>query len=166
MILNYEKLMTEKNEFEAVDRSNPNNVVGAFIHVLCNYDKNNTTNFFELLQFLMGDFQPLSELTKQSVNDRMFQNEKYSYIGKSYFIGAVPENDYTPNVPYQIEVKSNIYTDENEGYKRLFVKSGGADSDRPITLRLAKDGNYYIWSDSFMGLLTDIRKPESTNVWA
>ena len=34
------------------------------------------------------------------------------------------------------------------------------------TLRLAKDGNYYIWSDSFMGLVSDIRPLESTNPWA
>ena len=29
-----------------------------------------------------------------------------------------------------------------------------------------KDNNYYVWSDSFMGLLSDIRQPESSNPWA
>ena len=60
----------------------------------------------------------------------------------------------------------NPYTDSEEGFKRLLVKSSGADNDRPVTVRLAKDGNYYIWSDTIMGLLTDIRKPESNNPWA
>lgn len=103
---------------------------------------------------------------KQQIKDRMSQNDKSSYIGKSYFIGATPDNDYNPTLPIQLEVTENIYSDENEGYKKLFVKSGGADNERGITVRLAKDGNYYVWSDSFMGLLSDIRKPESTNPWA
>ena len=72
----------------------------------------------------------------------------------------------TPQTPYEVEVIENDYSNETEGYKRLFLKSGGADSPRPITLRLAKDGNYYVWSDSFIGLLADIRQPESSNPWA
>ena len=103
---------------------------------------------------------------KQNIKDRMLQNEKYSYIGKSYFKGSTPENDYTPSSPYEIEITETPYTDVEEGYKKLFVKSGGADSLRGITLRLAKDGNYYVWSDSFMGLLSDVRPLESTNPWA
>ena len=138
-------------------------MVGALVHVICNYNKDNTNEFYEMLQYLLGDFQPLSELMKQSIKDRMLQNEKYSYIGKSYFLGAIPENDYNTTSPYQIEITENEYTDQEEGFKRLFLKSGGADSPRPITVRLAKDGNYYIWSDSFMGLLSDIRQVESSN---
>ena len=69
-------------------------------------------------------------------------------------------------MPENIEIKENPYTDVEDGYKRLFITSGGADSDRPITVRLAKDGNYYLWSDSFISALTDIRKPESSNPWA
>lgn len=164
MLLNYERIMTTKEELEKIDRSNPQVVVGALIHVLCNY--NNLDTFYEMLQYLMGEYQEISPMMKQNINDRMSQNNKSTYIGKSYFIGANQNNDYTPSTPYQIEIKENPYTDTEEGYKRLLVKSGGADSDRPITVRLAKDGNYYIWSDSFIGLLTDIRKPESTNPWA
>ena len=89
------------------------------------------------------------------------QNNKYSYIGASYFIGSTPENNYTPQEPLQIEIKENPYMDSQDGYKKLFLKSGGADNERGITLRIAKDGNYYIWSDTFMGLLSDIRKPSS-----
>ena len=63
-------------------------------------------------------------------------------------------------------MKENPYSYENEGYVRLFVKSGGADSDRPVTVRKTKDGNYMLWSDTVMGLLSDIKKPESSNPWA
>lgn len=164
MILYYDKVGTTKEELEKVDRSNPYNVVGAFIQTICSYDEND--KFYDLVQYLVGDYQPLSALMKQQIKDRMSQNDKSSYIGKSYFKGATPDNDYNPTLPIQLEVTENIYSDVEEGYKKLFVKSSGADNERGITVRLAKDGNYYVWSDSFMGLLSDIRKPESTNPWA
>ena len=166
MKISYEKILTSLEEIKRIDRTNPYNVVALFVHTICNYNPKDSEEFYEMLQYLVGEYQPLSELMKQSIKDRMLQNDKYGYIGKSYFIGATPENDYTPSVQYEIEVKENPYTDSEEGYKKLFLKSGGADSERPITLRLAKDGNYYIWSDSFMGLLSDIRPLESTNPWA
>lgn len=164
MILYYDKVGTTKEELEKIDRSNPYNVVGAFIQTICSYD--GSDKFYDLVQYLVGDYQPLSALMKQQIKDRMSQNDKSSYIGKSYFKGATPDNDYNPTLPIQLEVTENIYSDVEEGYKKLFVKSGGADNERGITVRLAKDGNYYVWSDSFMGLLSDIRKPESTNPWA
>ena len=163
MILTYDKKETSLDELKNVDRTNPYNVVGEFIRVITDY---NDSDFYDKIQFLQGDFQPMSGVMKQNIKDRMTQNDKYNFIGNSYFKGATPDNDYTPSNPFQIEVFENPYTDENEGYKKLFVRSGGADSERPITLRLAKDGNYYVWSDSFMGLLSDIRQPESSNPWA
>lgn len=166
MIVKIDKIMSNKKDLELVDRTDPCNVVASLIQVFVNYDLNKLDNFYEMLQYLMGDFQPISEMMKQNIKDRMMQNDKYSFIGKSYFVGATPENDYEVSFPYEIEVIENEYTDDNEGYKRLLVKSGGADSPRPIMLRLAKDGNYYIWSDSFLGLLADIKKIESANPWA
>lgn len=164
-MLEFNKIIDSKEELENYDRTNPHMVVALLVHTMCNYDKDNKDELFDMLQYLMGDFQPLSNLAKQNITDRMMQNEKYTYIGKSYFIGAIPENDYTPNIPLKIEVKENPYTDQEEGFKRLLIKSGGADSDRIVTVRLAKDGNYYVWSDSYMALLADIKKKESSNPW-
>ena len=166
MIVTFNKIFDSKGDLETLDRTNPANVAAALIHVFTNYNLSDNTIFYDMLQFLVGEYQPLSEMMKQNIKDRMTQNNKYPYIGKSYFKGATPENDYTPSVPYEIEVIENDYSNETEGYKRLFLKSGGADSPRPVTLRLAKDGNYYVWSDSFMGLLSDIRGLESSNPWA
>ena len=52
-----------------------------------------------------------------------------------------------------------------KSHLRLLLKSGGTDSQRPVTLRKAKDDNYYVWSDSMIGLLADIRGLESSNPW-
>ena len=166
MIINFDKLYTTKDELIYVDRTNPYNVAALFVNIACSYNPNDDTNFIEMLQYLMGENQPISALMRQQIKDRMTQNDKYPFIGKSYFKGATPNNDYTPSIPYEIEVTENDYSRQEEGYVRLFLKSGGADSPRPITVRLAKDGNYYIWSDSFMGILSDIRPLESSNPWA
>lgn len=165
MEIKFDKILSSKDELEGFDRTNPSNVAALLVHAFCNYNPSNENNCFEMLQYLYGDFQPLSVLMKQNIKDRMMQNDKYNFIGKSYFKGAVPTNDYTPT-EYSIEVMKNEYSETDPGYIRLFLKSGGADSYRPVTLRLAKDGNYYIWSDSCMGLLADIRQPESNNPWA
>ena len=166
MIIKFDKLFTNKEDLLSLDRTNPQNVVAAFVNILTAYDVHNDIIFIEMLQYLVGEYQPISPLTKQEIKDRMLQNDKYSFIGKSYFKGATPENDYKPNDSLEVEVFENDYSKIEDGYLRLLLKSGGADSLRPIVVRLAKDGNYYIWSDSFMGLLADIRKPESTNPWA
>ncbi len=165
MILTVNNITTTKEELEKLDRTDPYNVIGGYIQSITEFDSKNPDIFYEKLQVLEGTYQPLSAIMKQNIKDRMMQNDKYSYIGKSYFKGSTPENDYTPTEPYQIEITENPYTDAEEGYKKLFVQSGGADNPRGITLRLAKDGNYYIWSDSFMGTLADIRPLESTNPW-
>lgn len=166
MILNLKNITTTKEELEKLDRTDPYNVIGGYIQSITDFNPNTPNEFYEKLQVLVGEYQPLSEMMKQNIKDRMTQNDKYSYIGKSYWKGSTPENDYTPEEPYQIEITENPYTDSEDGYKKLFVHSSGADNPRGITLRLAKDGNYYIWSDSFMGTLSDIRPKESTNPWA
>ncbi len=166
MILNYDKIYSSKDEIINLKRDNAFEVVGLVIHSICNYDPKNENICFDMIQELMGEFQPMSNLFKQQIKDRMLQNNKYKFIGKSYFNGSNPNNDYTPSIPLSIEVKENPYSYDNEGYVKLFVKSGGADSERPIVVRKTKDGNYMLWSDTIMGLLSDIRQPESNNPWA
>lgn len=166
MIVKFDKLIDSVSELENFDRTNPYNVVALFVNIIANYNIKDDSIFISELQYLMGEFQPISALMRQNIKDRMMQNNKYEYIGKSYFKGASPSNDYTPNIPYEVEINENKYSHFEDGYIKLFVTSGGADSPRGITLRLAKDNNYYIWSDSFMGLLADIRGLESKNPWA
>ena len=113
----------------------------------------------EMLEFLHGP-KGLSAYEKQFIADRFRDKD---YVPRSYFDGATPANDYTPAEPFTLTVSENPYSYQNEGYAKLFLKSGGADSPREIVLRLAKDGKWYLW-DQF--LLAGIREPESQNPWA
>ena len=113
----------------------------------------------KMLNFLRGP-RPTSGMDINFIRDRFMDKD---YVPRSYFEGAVPENDYTPDKPYKITLSDNPYSYENKGYAKVFVKSGGADSPREIVLREAKDGKWYLW-DQFV--LSDIRQPESANPWA
>ena len=166
MVVTFKELYDSKDDLAKHEFKSEFETVAVLVNIICNYKKESKDSFYEMLQILMGDIQPLSNLLKQEIDDRMNQNEKWKYIGKSYFKGATKENDYTPVVPYEIEVKTNPYSYQNEGYARLLVKSNGADSERPVTVRKTKEGKWLLWSDSILGLLSDIRPPESTNPWA
>ena len=113
----------------------------------------------EMLNFLRGP-RPLSNHDISFLNDRFSDGH---HVPFSYFKGAVPANDYTPDTPFTITVTSGPYSDANEGYKKLYIKSGGADSPREIVLRKLGDGRWMLW-DQF--LLLSIRKPKSDDPWA
>ena len=114
---------------------------------------------YAMLSWLKGP-EDFSTSEKSFLQDRLRGKE---YKVRSFFEGATPENDYTPQQPYTVVVSENPYSYENKGYAKLFVTSGGADSPREILLREAKDGKWYLW-DQF--ILSDIRQPESANPWA
>ena len=86
-----------------------------------------------------------------------------TYVPFSYFKGATPDNDYTATQPFTVTFYTNPYSDANEGYKKLFVDSGGADNAREIVLRMRGDGKWFLWEQF---LLVDIRAPKSSDPWA
>ena len=158
----FEALPTSPEQMKALPQAamaTPFDTAALCVAALCAYAQNKEAAL-EMLNTLRGP-RPLSEFEKQFIRDRFMDGK--DYIARSYFAGAVPENDYTPNMPYTLAVSESPYSYGNEGYAKLYLKSGGADSPREIVLRLAKDGKWYLW-DQF--LLAGIREPESANPWA
>lgn len=114
----------------------------------------------EMLNWLRGP-RPLNGQDISFLNDR-FRGGK-TYIPFSYFEGATPNNDYTPTEPFTITIESNHTSNAEQGYAKLFIPCGGADSPRPIKLRMKGDGRWFLWEQY---LLTDIRQPKSSDPWA
>ncbi len=114
----------------------------------------------EMLNFLKGP-RPLSPMEISFLDDR-FRDGQY-FIPFSYFKGATPENDYTPAQPYTLEIESNVTSDANEGYMKLLLTSGGADSQRNVTLRMRGDGKWFLWEQF---LLVGVKTPKSQDPWA
>ena len=112
----------------------------------------------EMLNVLKGP-QPLSPYQQQFLRDR-FRDK--TYVPFSYFDGAVPANDYTPSRPFTLTFRTTPYSYQNEGYCTLYIRSGGADSERSVQLR-RKGEQWFLWEQF---LLSDIRPPQSQDPWA
>ena len=126
---------------------------------LCFYPKDKEL-CYKMIEFLCGPRQ-MTGSDKQFIADRFRDKD---YVPRSYFAGATPSNDYQPTAPYTVEVRENQYTYATDGIAKLFIPSGGADDPRPIQLRKAKDGKWYLWE--YSSILSGIRQPESSNPWA
>lgn len=113
----------------------------------------------EMLNWLRGP-RPLSPFDISFLNDRFRYGHHVIF---SYFAGATPENNYSPDQPFVLTFEVGPYADANPGYKKLHIRSGGADNAREIVLRQKGDGQWYLW-DQF--LLVSIRPPKSADPWA
>ena len=129
------------------------------ICALCAYAADKNVGI-EMLNFLRGP-RPLSPHEISFLDDR-FRDGQY-YVPFSYFEGATPANDYTPNQPFTLAVESDVTSAANEGYMKLLLRSGGADSPRNITLRMRGDGKWLLWEQF---VLVGIRTPKSKDPWA
>lgn len=116
------------------------------------------------LEFLNGP-DAVSGQDRQFINDQFMDNR--SYIPRSYFKGSNPENNYTPDQPYVVEIIENAYSKEEfeKGYLTLYCESSGADSERVIKLRNKKSTGEWFVTD-FRGLLSGIRIPKEQDAWA
>ncbi len=90
-------------------------------------------------------------------------------VYKSYFNGATPKNNYTPDEPfvlemykgpYYIEAKETI-TGERPTTYMILVKSGGADSEKYIDVYEQKEnGIWYSFENQFMHVIAnDFKEP-------
>lgn len=90
------------------------------------------------------------------------QLKQHPYLPDSYFVGSNPANGYQAKAPYYLKFKKKPTRKElQEGRFRLFVKSFGADSARPLTLvqtKSRKTWKIHEWSSLIVG----IRAPETT----
>ncbi|MCB1325436.1 MAG: hypothetical protein H7A21_20520 [Spirochaetales bacterium] len=95
-----------------------------------------------------------------SRNQRQLQ--QHPYLPNSYIRGTSPENGYAlPAGPFVFEITRNRYSGEEEsGRIKLFIRSSGADSPRPVTLVRNNRG---VWkAKEYSSIVVGIRAPAST----
>ncbi len=113
-----------------------------------------------MLNFLKGP-DPLTPMGIQQISDRFMDGKFYKV--RSFFEGATPANNYSPAQPFRIQVSSNPYSFENEGWATLYMHSGGADNPRPIRLRMKPStGQWFMVEIQYLG---DIRIPAAEDKW-
>ena len=149
-------------ELKALPESNmdsPYKSAALTMLVLCNY-KNDVEGTHSMLDFLKGP-EPLNPYEKQSLRDRLRDKE---YKPFSFFEGANVDNDYTPTLPLTIVVSETPYSFREDNWATLYIKSGGADSPRPIKFRRKPSTGQ--WFVNEIQCLSDIRTPKSSDPWA
>lgn len=162
----FNMLPNNLEEFKALpgaDLKDPYAVVALTVIAFDAYGKDRETGI-EMLNYLKGP-APLSGMDLSFINDRFMDGK--AYIPMSYFEGSSVENDYKPSIPYTIEVSEQAHSDDqlSEGYKKLFIKSSGADSARAVQLRTkASTGEWFLWE--FSSVMMSIRIPKSQDAWA
>lgn len=115
----------------------------------------------QMLNWLRGP-RPLNGQEISFLNDR-FRDGK-TYLPFTYFVGAKPDNNYTPDEPYEIIVESNHTSAAEDGYMKLYIPCGGADAPRPIKLRQrGSDKKWFLWEQY---LLTGVQTPKAADPWA
>ena len=165
MTFRFDTLPQNVDELRALpeaEMKDPFAVAALAIAALCVYPKDRK-ECIEMLNALKGPSK-LSLMDEQFIRDRFMDKD---YVPRSYFKGAVPGNNYTPDVPYVIEVQESAHSrdQEKDGYLVLYLQSGGADSPRPIKLRTKPStGEWFLWE--FAGILASIRIPVAEDAWA
>ncbi len=162
----FDKIPTTVEELKALpqaDMKDPFASVALTVLALNMYYADEATGT-AAFDYVMGP-GALANIEIQRINDSIRQNGKK--VPLSYFEGATNENNYTPKTPYTIKVyeyatSKDIY---DQGYYRLFVKSGGADSERQVTLRTkASTGEWF--AHEFSSLYMGIKVATADDPWA
>ena len=152
---------TTSEEFSALpqnDLSKPENTCVMFLLALALYLKDSDAGV-AALNTLRGP-RPLSNYDIQFLRDRLCGK---SYLPLAYFGGATPANNYVPSTPLTLEVIAYSRPKYiEEVYLRLFLKTAGADSPRPIKLR-QKGDFWYLWE--YSSILSGIRIPSEADAW-
>ncbi len=158
----FEKLPKNQEEltsFKEASLDTPFKTAALALCALTNF-ANSPEDTFAMLDFLKGP-EPVSPYEKQFIKDRLAGKE---YKVMSFFAGATPENGYKASVPYSISVSDNPHSYAEENWATLYVKSSGADSERPIKLRKKPSTGQWFIND--IQCLSDIRVPVSEDPWA
>lgn len=148
-------------EFEALSRRAPEEVCACFLCALNLYIKDKDAGV-AAMDLLRGP-RPMTPYDAQFLRDRLRGKE---YLPLAYFEGAAPENSYTPAQPYVLNVLPDPRPQDMEpGYLRLFLRTAGADSLRPIKLRQKPStGEWFLWE--YSSPLSGIRIPAAQDPWA
>ena len=141
-----QKIPENLPEFEllAAEGRQPERICALFLCALALFDRNKEAGA-AAMNLLRGP-KPLTPYDCQFLRDRL---RGKSYLPLAYFEGATPENGQ----------------DLEPGYLRVFLKTAGADSPRPMKLRQkASTGEWFLWE--YSSILSGIRIPAAEDPWA
>lgn len=161
MQITLQTLPAALSELEALPRTTPEEVCAGFLCAL-NLFQTDRDAGVAAMDLLRGP-RPMTPYDIQFLRDRLRGKE---YLPLAYFEGAAPENGYTPAKPYTLNVLPDPRPQDVEpGYLRVYLKTAGADSPRPMKLRQkGSTGEWFLWE--YSSILSGIRVPAALDPWA
>ena len=161
MQVTLETLPTTLAEFQALPRRTPEDICAGFLCAIHLYLSEQAAGV-AAMNLLRGP-RPMTPYDAQFLRDRL---RGKAYLPLAYFEGAAPENGYTPAKPYVLNVLPDPRPQDVEaGYLRVFLKTTGADSPRPVKLRCKPStGEWFLWE--YSSPLSGIRTPAAQDPWA
>lgn len=170
--ITFDRVPSNVEELKQIDRSGENGKFLTMALVFCAFrtwtpDTQGVCN--DMLANLMNSptcGMVFNNFGQQFVKDRMMQNNKYPFLGNAYFDGAEPANSYVPTEPLSVTVEEYVYNmppstmyGPTLNLERIMTRFQGADNPRYMDFYVdPKDGWWYAWSDSYKGLLVDIKQ--------
>ena len=143
-----QKIPENLQEFEilAAKGRQPEHICALFLCALALFDRDKDAGV-AAMNLLRGP-KPMTPYDCQFLRDRL---RGKVYLPLAYFEGATPENGYQPCVPYTLNVLADPRPQDIEpGYMRVFLKTSGADSPRPMKLRQkASTGEWFQYSQRY-----------------
>lgn len=124
------------------NRKDAYGVAAMTVTALCRYETS-PEECFRMLNWLKGE-EPLTAFEKEFLRDRL---QGKGYKARSYFVGATPENGYTPSMPYKLTPVSTPYTFQENGWATVSLRSGHAEKLRQIKLRQKKSTGEWFLND-------------------
>lgn len=163
MQVTIQKIPENLQEFESLAgaQRTPERICALFLCALSLFDRDRDAGA-AAMNLLRGP-RPMTPYDQQFLRDRL---RGKSYLPLAYFEGATPENGYQPRVPYTLNVLADPRPqDIEQGYRRVFLKTTGADSPRPMKLRQkGSTGEWFLWE--YSSVLSGIRIPAAEDPWA
>lgn len=160
--ISFEGLPTNVDMLSKLPEANlmePHYTAALLITALCVWPTDPNTSI-EMMNFIKGP-QALSNREIQFIKDRFSGKE---YLPFSYFEGSSPENGYEPSKPFVVTITSVPSSFIEPDQAKLYLKSSGADSPRPVQLRRKpSSGEWFLWDQM---LLAGIRIPTAEDPWA
>ena len=151
--------LAELQALPEASMTDPFAVAALTVAALCRYEGDKDA-CVSMLNYLRGP-RPLMGIDVQNLRDRLGGK---GYKPFSFFAGAVPSNNYTPTQPYTIMISGAEDAATRAADRcQMLIRSGGADSPRPVDLRRKGDGTWWLWAQF---LLSDIRTPVKDDPWA
>lgn len=157
----FSRMLVSVDDLRQLDITDEYQSVCAIVFTLARFEDDRDASK-QMLEYINGP----EDVSDFDIDFMKNQIEQYPYVMRSYFDNTSPEENYEVK-EVSITIKENLYSRNEEGYVKLWLHSSGADSERSVMLRKKEStGEWFLFSDTYKGLMAGIRIPASADKWS